>query len=112
MNVLYGMDSAIVPDRHSGAAERVDSSSALVAKVIWPPGQAESCEAGGPGPKMENHLKVCFSCCPGRRGLTSQLGNLAISNGLKSHLGLDKPMHLKSQWLKFLVNAGCDLRPL
>ena len=33
--VLYSMDSAIVPDRHSASAERVDSSSVLVAKVSY-----------------------------------------------------------------------------
>ena len=33
INVSYRMDSAIAPDRHSAAAERVDSSFVLVAKV-------------------------------------------------------------------------------
>ena len=30
------MDSAIAPDRHSASAERVDTSSVLVAKVSYP----------------------------------------------------------------------------
>ena len=34
VNVSYGMDSAIAPDRHSASAELVDSSSVLVAKVV------------------------------------------------------------------------------
>ena len=33
INVSYRMVSAIAPDRHFASAERVDSSSALVAKV-------------------------------------------------------------------------------
>ena len=32
-NVSYRLNSAIAPDRHSASAERVDSSSALVAKI-------------------------------------------------------------------------------
>ena len=35
INVSYRMDSAIAPDRHSASAERVDSSSVLVAKVSF-----------------------------------------------------------------------------
>ena len=35
INVSYCMDSAIAPDRHSASAERVDSSSVLVAKVSF-----------------------------------------------------------------------------
>ena len=35
-NVSYRMDSAIAADRHSAAAERVGSSSVLVAKVSEP----------------------------------------------------------------------------
>ena len=33
INVSYCMDSAIAPDRHSASAERVDSSSVLVANL-------------------------------------------------------------------------------
>ena len=33
INVSYRMDSATAPDRHSASAERVDTSSVLVAKV-------------------------------------------------------------------------------
>ena len=33
VNVSYRMDSAIAPDRHSAAAERMDLSTLLVAKV-------------------------------------------------------------------------------
>ena len=54
------MDSAIAPDRHSASAERVDTSSVLVAKVsiIFEPGYR-----GADG----NHLKSgsTMMCCAG-----------------------------------------------